>query len=147
MGVADHFKADIPTRDQVDAVRHATPKHELPTKLDRAVEKKAAKRDDEKKLAAWALAVKELDHWKDRKTGKRLKRTRELDPLRAEAHHIEPRANEDTRYDIRNGIALAFETHDAVERGKLRIVGTVFFVIAGKRYINGRHKVTFEAAS
>ena len=123
--------------------KRATPKHEIKTKIDRAVEKKATDREDEKKLAAWALAVKVRDGWKDRKTGKRLKRTRDLDPLRAEAHHIEPRANEDTRYDVRNGLCLSFEIHDAVERNKLQIVGTKFFVKAHRRFIDATFPVKF----
>lgn len=136
--------SDLPTLAEMQATRRATPKHALPTKLDRAVAKKAAERADEQQLAAWALAVKVRDEWKDRKTGKRVKRTRDLDPLRAEAHHIEPRENLDTRYDVRNGITLAFETHDAVERNKLQIIGTKFFRKNGRRYIDATHPVRWK---
>ena len=125
--------------------RYATPKGSVPTKLDRAVEKKAAKREDEKKLAAWALSVKLRDCYKDRYTGRRVKGTRlVLEPDAAHAHHIEPKGNWDTRYDIRNGICLSFATHDAVERNKLRIVGLHYFTVAGKRYLNGSKFVQFQ---
>jgi hypothetical protein len=87
--------------------------------------------------------VKERDTWKDRKTGKRVKRTRARDPLRAEAHHIEPRANEDTSATTRGTASPRFETHDAVERNKLRIVGTAFFTKHGRRYIDDRGPVRF----
>ena len=117
--------------------RYATPKGALPTKLDHAVEKKAATREDVRKLAAWSLAVKIRDSYKDRHTGKKVKGNRlALDPDSAHAHHIEPRGNWDTRYDLRNGICLSYATHDAVERNKLRIVGTRWFVENGRRYIN-----------
>ena len=102
-------------------------------------------RADERKLAAWALAVKERDGWKDRKTGQRVKRTEiALDPTSAHAHHIASRADEAVRYDIRNGLCLSFATHDAVERNRLRIVGTKFFIKHGKRYIDGTHQVRFK---
>lgn len=134
----------IRTMAEVNAQRRATPKHELPTKLDRAVEKKAADRKDEQQLAAWSLAVKVRDLWTCRKTGKRLKRTRQLDPLRAEAHHIVSRSDEAVRYDIRNGVALSYEVHEAVERNTLQIVGTRFFVKNGQKYINGNFPVRFK---
>jgi hypothetical protein len=132
------------TLNDVQQERRATPKSELKTKLDRAVEKKQADREDEKQLATWALRVKDRDQWKDRKTGKRVKKTRQLDPLRAEAHHIESRENLDVRYDDRNGITLAYETHDAVERNKLRIVGTKFFTKSGRKYIDATFPVRFK---
>jgi hypothetical protein len=58
------------------------------TKLDRAIASKAARLLDATKLRQWAKAVKDRDLWKDRKTGKRVLGTRQLDPSRAEAHHI-----------------------------------------------------------
>lgn len=141
--ISEFLAKRLPTAAEINATRRATPKHALKTKLDRAVEKKAADREDDKKLAAWALAVKERDGWKDRRTGKRLKRTRALDPLRAEAHHIVSRDDEAVRYDVRNGITLSFQTHDAVERNKLRIVGTKCFRIGQTRYIDATFPVKF----
>lgn len=114
------------------------------TKLDRAIAKKAARLADERLLNAWALAVKDRDLWKDRQTGVRVRRTRDLDPLHGEAHHIEPRRNQVTRYDVRNGITLSYEHHFDVEHFKYRIEGTVWFVGEdGGRYIDGTYPVTF----
>lgn len=113
------------------------------SRLDRAIASKAARLLDAKKLREWAFAVKERDLWKDRKTGVRVRRTRDLDPLRAEAHHIEPKENRDTRYDIRNGICLSFEMHELVTHNTYRIEGTVWFVKNGVRYIDGTYPVTF----
>lgn len=143
MALSASLRATAPTMAQVNAKPHATPKHELGTALDRASARKAERLEDVRKLAAWATAVKNRDHWKDRKTGQRVKRTRQLDPLRAEAHHIVSRDDWNVRYDVRNGICLSFATHDAVERHQLRIVGTVFFTVKGQRYIDGRYPIDF----
>lgn len=135
--------ADLPTLDQVNAVPHATPKHELPTRLDRAVANKADRLDDAKKLRAWARAVKDRDRWKDRKTGRRVLRTLSLDADRAEAHHIAGKDDWNVRHDVRNGVCLSLAVHLAVETGKLRIDGTKWFTKNGCRYIDGTAPVTF----
>lgn len=134
--------AQLLTLAQVQAVRRSGPKPS--TKLDRAIANKTARLDDATQLRVWALAVKTRDQWKDRKTGVRVLRTLTLDPLRAEAHHIEPKGNRATRYDVRNGICLSLETHLRVEQNRLRIVGSRFFVKGGVRYIDGSAPVTFE---
>lgn len=135
---------DLLTLAEAQAVPRATPKGELETKLDRAMANKTARLQDERELRAWALAVKHRDQWKDRKTGKRVTRTLSLDPDRAEAHHIEPKGNWVTRYDLRNGVTLSYAHHDQVERGVYRIEGTAWFTGEdGARYIDGTHPVTF----
>jgi hypothetical protein len=113
------------------------------SKLDRAIAKKAARLADAKKLRVWAAAVKNRDLWKDRKTGARVHSSRQLDPLRAEAHHLEPKANKALRYDVRNGLTLSLQSHLDVERGRYRIEGTAFFTVAGCRYINADFPVYF----
>jgi hypothetical protein len=134
---------DLPTVAEVNAVPHATPKHQLATRLDRAIASKAARLLDAKKLRTWAYAVKDRDKWKDRKTGRRVRRCLELDPDRAEAHHIEPKENMSVRYDVRNGLCLSLATHDAVTTGKLTIEGTAWFTVKGCRYIDGTAPVIF----
>lgn len=134
---------DLPTLAAVNAVPHATPKHELGTKLDRAIANKAARLLDAKRLRAWARHVKDRDRWTDRHTGQRVRRCLELDPLRAEAHHIVSKDDWTVRYDLRNGICLSLATHDAVTTGKFRIDGTAWFSIKGTRYIDGTYPVTF----
>ncbi len=44
---------------------------------------------------------------------------------------------------MRNGICLSFETHFAVTHQQLRIEGTAFFVVDGKRYIDATFPVYF----
>lgn len=140
----DLAKIGVRWAGDVNARPHATPKHEMTTKLDRKVAKAKADLADQKKLTAWANAVKDRDEWKDRKTGTKVKRTHVLAPDSAHAHHIEPKENADTRHDVRNGITLSFATHDAVERNKLRIVGTKFFTKNGRRYIDATYPVKFK---
>jgi hypothetical protein len=136
--------ARLPTLAQVNAKPHAIQKADLPTKLDRAIATKAARLLDAQKLRVWAHAVKTRDQWKDRKTGVRVHATRQLDPLRAEAHHIEPKANHATRYDVRNGVTLSFAHHYAVTKHLYRIEGTVWFRGKdGGRYINGDFPIYF----
>src|SRR3954470_16797458 len=134
---------DLPTLAQLQATPRALRKDQLESKLDRAIASKAARLLDAKKLRAWAFKVKDRDKWRDRKTGRRVRRCLELDPDRGEAHHIEPKENISVRYDERNGICLSLATHDAVTTGKLRIEGTVFFRLKGARYIDGRFPVSF----
>lgn len=136
---------NLPTMAEVNAVRRAVPKSELPTRLDRAQSKKKAVAQDRRLLTEWARQVKDRDEWKDRYTGKKVRGTRLLSPDAAHAHHVEPCANKDVRHDTRNGITLSFTTHDLVERNKLRIVGTVWFTVNGKRYINCDYPVKFQA--
>lgn len=143
MGICSALK--LPTPDQARVLRPVKQKHEMPTKMDRAEDKKKATALDVRKLTAWAKEVKARDGWRDRFTGKRVKGTRlVLHPDAAHSHHVEPRENVETRYDTRNGICLSAKTHDLVERNQIRIVGTVFFTVNGKRYINADHKVRFE---
>lgn len=135
---------DLPTLAQLQATPRALRKDQLETKLDRAVANKADRLEDERKLRRWAFAVKTRDRWKDRKTGRRVLRTLSLDADRAEAHHIEPKGNWVTRYDLRNGVTLSYENHEQVERGVYRIEGTEFFTAEdGCRYIDGTFPVIF----
>ncbi len=136
--------AGLGTLGEAQTRRRATPKHELSTKLDRAITRKVDRLKDAKQLRAWALAVKVRDRWIDRKTGERLRSTRDLDPLRAEAHHVVSKDDLVVRCDVRNGICLSFATHEAIERNQLRIVGTVWFVEQGTRYIDAGEPVIFE---
>ncbi len=132
---------ELPTLAQQQATPRAVPKPH--TKLERAIANKAARLLDAVKLRTWSRDVRDRDEWKDRKTGQRVYRVRQLDPARAEAHHIEPKSTKATRYDVRNGITLSLATHLAVEQGVYRIEGTVYFELEGAHYIDGTFPVTF----
>jgi hypothetical protein len=54
-----------------------------------------------------------------------------------------PKADPAVRTDIRNGVTLSLETHEAVERGAYRIEGTAWFTIRGTRYIDATAPVYF----
>jgi len=131
----------LPLLTDLQATRRATPKPS--TRLSRAIAKKAARLLDLQQLRAWSFAVKDRDQWKDRKTGVKVRSTRQLDPLRAEAHHIVSRDDKAVRTDVRNGLCLSFATHDAVTRGQYRIEGTVFFKKGGATYIDATFPVIF----
>jgi len=113
------------------------------SKLDRAIAGKAARLADRKLLERWARQVKDRDGWRDRKTGVTVHRTRQLDPCRAEAHHVVSKDDRAVRYDVRNGICLSMQTHLEVSLGRYRIEGTVFFRKGGARYIDGTYPVLF----
>jgi hypothetical protein len=134
---------DLQTLAQLQAKPRATPKYQLETKLDRAIANKAFRLEDARKLRQWAFDVKVLDHWKDRKTGTRVRRCLELDADRAESHHVVSKDDWAVRYDVRNGLCLSLAVHEAVTRGKYRIEGTAWFTVNGQRYINARFPVTF----
>lgn len=138
---------NIPTMQQVQAVRRASQKvPAVKAKLARSVAKTKADREDERKLQAWATSVKDRDEWKDVYTGRPVKRARDvgvIHPQSAHAHHIASRDDLAVRYDRRNGVTLSYESHARVEANELRIVGTRFFIVKGKRYINGDHLVRF----
>jgi hypothetical protein len=129
------------TLAQTNAAPRAIPKPT--TTLDRAVARRAARIADARLLKGWALAVKIRDQWTDRKTGQHVVSTRQLDPRRAEAHHIVSKDDDAVRYDIRNGLCLSFETHFLVEHHRYRIDGTVFFTVGGCRYIDATYPVIF----
>lgn len=113
------------------------------TRVTRAIAQSAVRLLDRRKLVAWSFAVKSRDQWRDRKTGVRLLRTLNLDPLRAEAYHVVSRDDRAVRYDVRNGITLSLVTHDAVERGLYRIEGTAWFTVQGTRCIDASSPVRF----
>jgi hypothetical protein len=139
-----------PSLDEMSRTPRATTKGELKTRMDRAIEKKQDKREDERKLAIWAKAVKARDKWKDRLTGRQVKKPGKvsiIDPDVAHAHHGEPRENYDVRYDVRNGICLSAATHEKVERNELAIVGKHYFVVKGRRYLNLSKPVKFVPAT
>jgi hypothetical protein len=134
---------DLPTLGELQATPRARRKDQLGSKLDRAIDAKAARLLDQKLLRQWARAVKTRDQWKDRKTKRRVLRTLNLDADRAEAHHIVSKDDWTVRHDVRNGLTLSLATHIAVTDGKYRIEGTAWFRIKGTRYIDGTFPVTF----
>lgn len=133
----------LKTLTAVQRVPRAQPKPPRVTPLDRVLARRVRDREDRERLAEWARRVKDRDRWKDRKTGRRVYPTRQVDPLRAEAHHIEPKADRRVRYDVRNGLCLSLAVHEAVETGNYRIEGTRWFTAGGQRYIDGRYPVIF----
>lgn len=134
---------DLQTLDETQRTRdRAQPKPDT-SSLTRSIARKGARRLDRDRLIVWAQTVKDRDRWRDRKTRQRVYPTDVVDPLRAEAHHIEPKADKRVRYDPRNGVCLSLATHALVTSGILRIEGTAWFRVKGQRYIDGRKPIYF----
>jgi len=133
----------LPTLAEMRAKPLALPKSATP-KTDHAKAVQRSASADRRALTAWANTVKKRDKWKDRYDGQRVIRIIGPHPRRAEAHHIVSRADQAVRYDVRNGLTLSLENHEKVERGLLRIVGTKFFTVNGRKYTDGTHTVIFQ---
>jgi hypothetical protein len=117
-----------------------------PTKLDALQRKDASRNLNETKLRAWRKAVDARDAKNGfvcRWSGKKLARTTTQQPDRAERHHIEPRINKKTRYDVRNGLLVSLESHQRFQQHELKIIEGQAFEIDGRAYwdANGPLKV------
>ncbi len=71
--------------------------------------------------------------------------SKERAALRGEAHHLYGR-HKSVRYETRVGLHLCLRCHERVTgkvNDRLEIVGTVWFVKEGVKYINADYPVTF----
>ena len=134
----------LPTLAEVNALRRATPKDAIPTRLD---VKTAADKDDAQQLEAWRHAVARRDRHRCRVCGCKTVKTLALDPKRGEAHHIVSRTNPVTRTDVRNGIHVCLRDHQRLTRHQLFVVGTAAHMFqAGKTghwYLDATCALTF----
>lgn len=133
----------LPTLGEINARPRSMPKftadHE-PLQVERA----KATDSDRRKIGKWSKKVRDRDEWRCRYDGAPVNpRAVDGDPRRAEAHHIVKRRVLAVRYDVRNGICLSAEAHAKVEGKLLRIEGTRFFEIEGKKYIDATFLVRF----
>lgn len=111
-----------------------------PTKRDALLAKDAARTARRMSEAIWRKAVDARDA-KDgfvcRWSGKKIARTIELRPDRAERHHLESRRNRSTRFDVRNGILVSLSTHQRFEAHELTVIaGQTFHAADGNQYWN-----------
>ena len=138
--------ADLKTLAEISAVRRATPKAELPSRLDTKV---ASTKDDAKLLREWARYVRLRDDGKCRVCGIKTLQTLELDPRRGEAHHIVSRTNQTIRTDVRNGLHVCLRCHHRFTARTLFVVGTAKQMYqvgrTGRWYLNGNEALTFSA--
>lgn len=139
----------LPTLAEVQAQRARRPNWKpTTTRLDQKV---ADDKDDEKKLLAWAKAVKARDEGKCRVCGVRTITTLERVPKRGEAHHIKTRSDWAVRHDVRNGLWLCLRDHQRLSgRGvRLHVIGTAAqtFIVNGTTYLNGDCPLQFTEAA
>jgi ribosomal protein L37AE/L43A len=139
--------SSLPTLGDLQRTPRATPKDQLPSRLDT---KTAADTDDAKALEQWAKKVRHRDRERCRVCGVKTVRTLALDPKRGEAHHLRPRSCQVTRTDVRNGIWTCLSCHQKLTRHKLFPIGTgamVFRVgrgITAKSYLDGTCDLKFK---
>src|SRR5262245_9951256 len=96
--------------------------------------------------AKFRKIVRERDKMLCRRCGRRTRITIELDPLRAEVHHIHGRLG-NLRHEDRCALLLCLSCHSkctGVVDEKWIIVGTKFVEIDGHPRVDARAKVKFE---
>lgn len=116
----------------------------VPKPKTRAEMKDAANKADENALNIWRVRIFQRDGGKCRCCGRKVKKTLENIPLRAEAHHLVSRKDHALRYDVRNGILLCqVPCHHGVTIGKIGIAqpARLMFSFEGKSYIDGSEPV------
>lgn len=94
----------------------------------------------------WKRAVWDRDEGKCRSCGVRCVKVRELHPRRGECHHVEPRANRATRWNLRNGLLVCAGCHQRITgavNDKLVIQGDHYFTVGGQRYLDASWPVRF----
>lgn len=142
MGLNLSFMDGRPTLNDRQRERYAVEKGKIPTRLAARIKQDKDEAAAEKQ---WKADVWARDKGKCRKTGIKLLKTLRLDPKRGERHHIAGRADRRVRWDPRAAILVSLEVHQQLTQHKLRIVGTKFFEVDGKRYIDATYPVLFEA--
>ena len=140
MGAIDR----LPTLAEFSAIRRATPKHELRSRLD---EKTTATKDDAKALEQWRKAVARRDRNRCRVCGVLTIATLELVKNRREIHHLRSRTDPLVRTDPRNGITVCKAHHDELTRHRLfPVQKAADMFTAGrtlKRYLNADKPLIF----
>lgn len=136
----------LPTLAEMHARPRAMPKSATPSRLQRKV---AQEKDDSAKLKIWRDEVFARDERICRCCKVRVIRlaVQTLHPRRAEAHHVAGRDDATVRTDTRNGLTLCAQCHQLVTGivgGRLVIVGTVWFIKGGQRFINCDYPVLFQ---
>jgi len=131
--------ADLPYLTQRKA--QAVPKGKT-----RAETNGEAEQRDTNLLNIWKARVFQRDKGICRCCGRKVKKTLEHVPQRAEAHHLKTRADKAVRYDVRNGLLVClFPCHDGITTGKIAVTqhARLMFTLDGKSYINGSEPVEF----
>lgn len=137
---------NLSTMAQVNAVRRAEPKSAITARL---AEKTKKGKDEKAKERVWRKGCIARDGKICQCCKRVVVAQLELAPFRLEVHHIEGRANQDTRWDVRNGIVLCFECHEKVTHKVLLIVqlAKFYFRLGQDTYVNAFKPLTFKVAA
>ena len=93
-----------------------------PKPRTRILDRIAAKREREAKALAFRLAVLTRDQHHCRACGRRVRRTVEAVPERAEVHHVLTRgAHPDKRFDLDNGLLVCLICHGRLQRHEMTL--------------------------
>lgn len=125
-----------PSLAELQQTARAVAKSQMTSRLDGRM---TERQKDARALDAWRNQVFARDGLVCRCCGRTVTRTLERQANRAESHHIESRKHKPTRHDVRNGITLCAGCHAKVTGtvgARLRIIGTRFFIIGVRRYVN-----------
>ncbi len=135
--------AKAPTMAEVNAQRRAVPKGQIQTHLATKIAKDKEEKAAERK---WRAACIKRDGKICRCCGRVVVAQLELAPNRLEVHHLTRRAEQATRWDVRNGIVLCQLDHSRVTRYEVVLVQAARYLltIAGKKYIDGAKPITFQ---
>jgi hypothetical protein len=128
----------------MDAVRRATPKHQMQTRREAAA---TDDRLDHKQLDVWRKGVTKRDGLKCRWCRRKVVETIKAQPNQSQTHHATPREHKPTRYDVRNGIRLCGTCHDRITGTvgeKAIIVASQTFTLNGREYPDMTHAVQFK---
>lgn len=133
------------TSAEVNAVRRAVPKHEIPTRMAEKAENRV---DDKKEEKRWRKEIWTRDKSACRWCRRKVVKAMDLLPERGECHHVVPRENRVTRWDSRAALLVCHACH---ERLTGKVGGERFVVVASKtftvdlvQYPDCRRKVSFK---
>lgn len=99
--------------------RHATPKHALPTKLDRVVAKQSSSRAEAKRFRD---AVWKRDGHHCRVCQSPVTRTLAYEPRQGQVHHVRGRnVAPEHRYEVSQAMLLCATCHEKVQRHELTV--------------------------
>lgn len=146
MGVADHFNADLPTLQQMDAERAGLPIKKGKTRLEETTADLAQAKIDEKKFKA---KVWFRDRNRCRCCGRKVIKTLSRVPDRGEVNHIHGRTGA-LRLEIRAALLMCLTCHERftgkVNAHRLRIISSKTFTIPQGTFTDATHPITFEEA-
>lgn len=147
MGVADHFKVDLPTLAETEAARVGKPIDKGKTRLETKMDARPLTKVDEKTFKA---EVWKRDRSHCRCCGRKVIKSIERIPERGEVNHIHGRTG-DLRFEVRAALLMCLKCHERftgrVNKHRLQIIATKTFTIRQGTFTDATYPVTFKEAA